>query len=128
MQLSYSDHLNRLSIFRQWHEKLSMQNIGRDRSEQTVKLQTRLLLIRIYTICHFICISWTHYCIVKPDRSIFTTKMVGVDPIEKRGKSENGTTISSKVYFLGPNLMVILVMRVLCVWFLYIYRREYVSF
>ena len=45
------------------------ESLETDRSEETMQTQIRLLLrsslIRIYTVCHSICIFWMHYCIVK---------------------------------------------------------------
>ena len=38
-------------------------------------------LIRVYTVCHSVCIVWTHYSMVKPHSSSFrviTTNFVGV--------------------------------------------------
>ena len=52
-----------------------------DRSGQTVQTQIRGLLIRVYTVCHFICIVWTHYSMVEPHSSTFrvmTTNFLGV--------------------------------------------------
>ena len=42
-----------------------------DWSLQTVKTQIRSSLIRVYTVCHCVCIFWTHYSIVKPCCSNF---------------------------------------------------------
>ena len=48
-----------------------------DRSGQTVQTQIRLLLeersslIRVYTVCHSVCIVWTHYSMVEPHSSDF---------------------------------------------------------
>ena len=47
-----------------------------DRSGQTVQTQIRLLLeeqslIRVYTVCHSVCIVWTHYSMVEPHISNF---------------------------------------------------------
>ena len=58
-----------------------------DRSGQTVQTQIRLLLsrsslIRVYTVCHSVCIVWTHYSMVEPHRSNFrsiTTNILGVE-------------------------------------------------
>ena len=36
---------------------------------QTVQTQIRLLLIRVYTVCHSVC--WTHYSMVEPHSSNF---------------------------------------------------------
>ena len=61
-----------------------------DRPGQTVRTQIRLLLqeqscrsslIRVYTVCHSVCIVWTHYSMVKPHSSNFrviTTNCLGV--------------------------------------------------
>ena len=40
-----------------------------DRSGQTV--QTQIRLIRVYTVCHSVCIVWTHYSMVEPHSSNF---------------------------------------------------------
>ena len=53
---------------------------------QTVQAQIRLLLlrsslIRVYTVCHSVCIVWTHYSMVEPHSSNFrviTTNILGV--------------------------------------------------
>ena len=43
-----------------------------DRSGQTVQTQIRLLsLIWVYTVCHSVCIVWTHYSMVEPHISNF---------------------------------------------------------
>ena len=50
-----------------------------DRPGQTVQTQIRLL--RVYTVCHFVCIVWTHYSMVEPHSSNFrviTTNCLGV--------------------------------------------------
>ena len=56
-----------------------------DRPGQTVQTQIRLLLedslIRVYTVCHSVCIVWTHYTMVQPHSSNFrviTTIFLGV--------------------------------------------------
>ena len=54
-----------------------------DRSGQTVQTQIRLRssLVRVYTVCHSVCIVWTHYSMVEPHSSNFrviTTKFLGV--------------------------------------------------
>ena len=58
-----------------------------DMPGQTVQTQIRLLLeersslIRVYTVCHSVCIAWTHYSMVKPHSSNFrviTTNFLGV--------------------------------------------------
>ena len=49
------------------------------RPGQTV--QTQSSLIRVYTVCHSICIVWTHYSQVEPHSSNFrvtTTNVLGV--------------------------------------------------
>ena len=41
----------------------------------------RLLLIRVYTVCHSLCIIWTRYTMVEPHSSNFrviTTNFLGV--------------------------------------------------
>ena len=43
--------------------------------------QTRSSLIRVYTVCHSVCIVWTHYSMVEPHSSNFrviTTNFLGV--------------------------------------------------
>ena len=48
---------------------------------QTVQTQIRLFLIRVYTVCHSVCIIWTHYSMVEPHSSNFrviTTNFLGV--------------------------------------------------
>ena len=50
-----------------------------DRPGQTV--QTQISLIRVYTVCHSVCIIWTHYYMVEPHSSNFrviTTNFLGV--------------------------------------------------
>ena len=45
-----------------------------DMLRQTVQTQIRLLrssLIRVYTVCHSVCIVWTHYSMVEPHSSNF---------------------------------------------------------
>ena len=52
-----------------------------DRSGQIVQPQIRLLLFRIYTVYHSVCIVWTHYSMVEPHSSNFrviTTNFLGV--------------------------------------------------
>ena len=52
-----------------------------DMPGQTVQTQIRLLLIRVYTVCHSVCIVWTHYSMVEPHSSNFrliTTNFLGV--------------------------------------------------
>ena len=41
-----------------------------DMPGQTVQTQIRLL-IRVYTVCHSVCIFWTHYSVVEPHSSNF---------------------------------------------------------
>ena len=41
----------------------------------------RSSLIRVYTVCHSVCIVWTHYSMIEPHSSNFrviTTKFLGV--------------------------------------------------
>ena len=48
---------------------------------QTVQTQIRLLLIRVYTVCHSFCIVWTHYSMIEPHSSNFrviTTNILDV--------------------------------------------------
>ena len=57
-----------------------------DMPAQTVQTQIRLLLIRVYTICHSVCIVWTHYTVVEPHSSHFrviTTNVLGVRKFRK---------------------------------------------
>ena len=52
-----------------------------DRPGKTVQTQIRSSLIRVYTVCHSICIVWTHYSMVEPHSSNFrviTTNFLGV--------------------------------------------------
>ena len=61
-----------------------------DMSGQTVQTQIRLLLKeqsdqglhdQVYTVCHSVCIVWTHYSMVEPHYSNFrviTTNVLGV--------------------------------------------------
>ena len=49
-----------------------------DMPGQTVQTQS---LIRVYTVCHSVCIVWTHYSMVEPHYSNFrviTTNCLGV--------------------------------------------------
>ena len=51
-----------------------------DMPGQTVQTQ-RSSLIRVYTVCHSVCIVWTHYSMVKPHSSNFrviTRNFLGV--------------------------------------------------
>ena len=51
-----------------------------DMPGQTVRTQIRLLL-RVYIVCHSVCIVWTHYSMVEPHSSNFrviTTNFWGV--------------------------------------------------
>ena len=56
-----------------------------DRSEQTMQTQIRLLLEersdQVYTVCHSVCIVWTHYSMGESHSSNFrviTTNVLGV--------------------------------------------------
>ena len=52
-----------------------------DRPGQTVQTQIRSSLFRVYTVCHSVCIIWTHYSMVEPHRSNFRvirTNFLGV--------------------------------------------------
>ena len=56
-----------------------------DRAGQTVQTQIKLL-IRVYTVCHSVCIVWTHYPKVEPHSSNFkviTTNVLGVQMFRK---------------------------------------------
>ena len=49
--------------------------------DQTAPQTAPSSLIRVYTVCHSVCIVWTHYCIVEPYNSNFrviTTNFLGV--------------------------------------------------
>ena len=51
-----------------------------DRPGQTVQTQINSM-IRVYTVCHSICIVWTHYSMVEPHSSnlrVITTNFLGV--------------------------------------------------
>ena len=57
-----------------------------DRPGQTVQTQIRSSLIRVYTVCHSICIVWTHYSMAEPHSSNFrviTTNFLGVRIVRK---------------------------------------------
>ena len=60
-----------------------------DRSGQTAQTLIRLLLgsslIRVYTVCHSVCIVWTHYSMVEPYSSNFRviTNFLGVRKFRK---------------------------------------------
>ena len=52
-----------------------------DMPGQTVQPQIRLLLIWIYTVCHSVCIVWTHYSMVEPHSlnfRVIVTNFLGV--------------------------------------------------
>ena len=54
---------------------------------QTVQTKIRLL-IRVYTVCHSVCIVWTHYSMVEPHSSNFrviTTNIFGLQIFRKFG-------------------------------------------
>ena len=46
-----------------------IQSFRKDAPGQTVQTQIRLL--RVYTVCHSVCIDWTHYYMVEPHSSNF---------------------------------------------------------
>ena len=49
-------------------------------------LQTQSSLFRVYTVCHSVCIVWTHYSMVQPHSSNFrviTTNFLGVRIFKK---------------------------------------------
>ena len=52
--------------------------IGTDRSQQTEQTKIRLLLIRVYAVCHSISIFWMYLCNVTSNFSIFLTIMATV--------------------------------------------------
>ena len=57
-----------------------------DMPGQTVQTEIRLLLIRVYTVCHSVCIVWTLYSTVEPHSSNFrviTTNFLGVQIFRK---------------------------------------------
>ena len=57
-------------------------NFWADMPRQTVQTQIRLLLlIKVYSVCHSVCIVWTHYSMVESHCSNFrviTTNILGV--------------------------------------------------
>ena len=65
--------------------------LSRAESEYILQYQYRRLkhmssLIRIYTVCHSVCIVWTHYSMVEPHSSNFrviTTNVLGVRIFKK---------------------------------------------
>ena len=71
-----------------YHNDLKFSDILSFRTDttlQTVQTQIRLLLrislIRVYTVCHCVCIFWTHYSMVEPNSSnirIFTATFSSV--------------------------------------------------
>ena len=70
-------NMNLISSARCWQMHLWTEMILSFRTEkpgQTVQTQIRLLLslIRVYTVCHSVCIVWTHYSMVEPHSSNFT--------------------------------------------------------
>ena len=61
----------------------------------------RSSLIRIYTVCHSVCIVWTRYSMVEPHSSTFrviTTKFLGVRIFRK----------FTVVHFLNPDFIIML--------------------
>ena len=79
-----------------------------DMPGQTVKNQIRLLLIRVYTVCHSLCIVWTHYSMVEPHSSNFrviTTKFLGVRIFRK----------FTVIYVCGPMWLFL--------WFVFIFSQ-----
>ena len=65
-----------------------------DMPGQTVQIQIRLSgstlfrssLIRVYTVCHSVCIVWTHYSMIQPHSSNFrviSTNFLGVRMFRK---------------------------------------------
>ena len=57
-----------------------------DMPGQIVQTQIRSSLIRVYTVCHSVCIVWTHYSMVEPHNSNFrviTTNFLGVQILRK---------------------------------------------
>ena len=79
-----------------------------DMPGQTVQTQIRLLLksslIRVYTVCHSVCIIWTHYSMVQPHSSnvrVITTNFLGVRIFWKFMVIYWNTFIRSKKYAKG---------------------------
>ena len=58
-----------------------------DKFGQTVQTQIRLSsLVRVYTVCHSVCIDWTRYSMAEPHISNFrviTTNFLGVQIFRK---------------------------------------------
>ena len=66
-----------------------------DMPGQTVQTQIRLL-IRVYTVCHSVCIIWTHYSMVEPHSSNFrviTTNVLDVRIFRKFTVNYQGSSI-----------------------------------
>ena len=77
---------------------------------QTVQTQIRLRssLIRVYTVCHSVCIVWTHYFIVEPHSSNFrviTTKFLGVR-IFRKFTVYKVLLLRSRIFQRSPCLVV----------------------
>ena len=67
-----------------------------DMPGQTV--QTQISLIRVRSVCHSVCIVWTHYSMVEPHSSNFrviTTNFLGVRIFRKFTVNNNGCLLSS---------------------------------
>ena len=65
----------------EWFITVMILGFRTDMPGQTVQTQIRLLLIRVYTVCHSVCIVWTHYSLVEAYSSHFrviTTNFLGV--------------------------------------------------
>ena len=74
-------------------------SVWTDRPGQTVQTKIRLLLIRVYTVCHSVCIVWTHYSMVEPYSSSFrvtTTNFLGVRIFRKFTVSKMSHKTSQK--------------------------------
>ena len=54
-----------------WDITVMILSFRTDMPGQTVQTQIRLLLIRVDTVCHSVCIVWTHYSMVEPHSSNF---------------------------------------------------------
>ena len=71
-----------------------------DMTGQTVQAQIRSSLIRVYTVCHSVCIVWTHYSIEEPHSSNFrviTTIFWGVRIFRKFTVSTDKPSQKKKV-------------------------------
>ena len=81
-----------------------------DMPRQTVQTQIRSSLIRIYTVCHSVCIVWTHYSMEEPHSSNFrviTTNFLGIPIFRKFTISQTLILIKSSTFlkFVFPSLL-----------------------